>query len=146
MGQGGNNAIESAAFLANSLNDRLQKNSGKLDTSDIEEVFSYYQKGRKERVNHIYQLAGRSTRMEAMATFKHVVIGRYLYPKLGEAFLLRFMGKLIAKAPSLDFIDKPDRPHSVKYRDEIMKKDGRPILSFWRNERDTFVASLYVQE
>ncbi|CAO3672238.1 unnamed protein product [Umbelopsis vinacea] len=130
MGQGGNNAIESAAFLANSLNDRLQKNSGKLDTSDIEEVFSYYQKGRKERVNHIYQLAGRSTRMEAMATFKHVVIGRYLYPKLGEAFLLRFMGKLIAKAPSLDFIDKPDRPHSVKYRDEIMKKDGRPILSF----------------
>jgi hypothetical protein len=27
-----------------------------------------------------------------------------------------------------------------------MKKDGRPILSFWRNERDTFVASLYVQE
>jgi hypothetical protein len=26
-----------------------------------------------------------------------------------------------------------------------VKKDGRPILSFWRNERDRFVASLYVQ-
>lgn len=118
MGQGGNCAIESVATLVNGIYGQLQKKPEGLSVSDLDQVFETYQKDRHDRVNELFTRAGDVTRMEAMASFKHIVIGRCIYPMLGESLRLKLMSKMFMKAPSLDFVDKPSRPHTIKYTDE----------------------------
>ncbi|KAJ2963555.1 hypothetical protein NQZ79_g1339 [Umbelopsis isabellina] len=121
MGQGGNNAIESAAVLANCLRDALQKHPSGISAKQIDEAFKLYQKDRHPRVKSTFERASELTKIEAMTGFTNILKGRYLYPRLGDGLKLKMAARAFAKAPSLNYIDKAKTPHTIPYDDEKPK-------------------------
>ena len=79
MGQGGNNAIESAAALANNLA-RLES----LDLAAIKKVLLNYENDRRMRANAVAVAANDFTRLEALADWKKKLLGLYIAPLLHD--------------------------------------------------------------
>ena len=84
MGQGGNQAIESAAVLTNCLLDMLNSSEGTtIQLKDIEETLSEFQELRQQRAKMIVGFSANLTRSDALATLAHTV--RFLFkPPPGE--------------------------------------------------------------
>lgn len=86
LGQGGNQAIESAAVLTNCLVEMLtQSVTPDVQLGDIENTLLRYQKIRQKRAKALVDLSGFTTRSDALATLSHTV--RYLFKPLTEDFL-----------------------------------------------------------
>lgn len=91
LGQGGNQAIESAAVLVSCLVDFLRGREedvgekGKFGERGVEEVLREYQDLRKERTRRFVNVSGLVTRNEALETLKHVLRFLYTEPLSGEA-------------------------------------------------------------
>jgi hypothetical protein len=114
--------------LTNALHEQLQKKPNDLDASDINAAFSDFQSKRYEHVSSVFQAAYDTTRIEAMDGLKNILIGRYIMPLLGESVRLALVKSIMVPTPSLNFIDKPNRPHDVPYLDEEEPK--QPQLGF----------------
>jgi FAD dependent monooxygenase len=85
MGQGGNQAIESAAVLTNCLLDLFSKTSEpKPRLSDLEQTLKQYQAIRQRRAKKFVDLSGMITRNEALATLRHTIRLLYSEPLSGE--------------------------------------------------------------
>ncbi|KAH7152589.1 monooxygenase [Dactylonectria macrodidyma] len=87
-GQGGNNAIESATALANSLRELKQLSAGAPPSLDeIRRVLTTYESSRRFRANQMVQMAGHHTRLEALATPKDRFLARHVLCRLGDALV-----------------------------------------------------------
>jgi FAD dependent monooxygenase len=99
LGQGGNQAIESAAVLTNCLVEMLARNqiSGKnLGIGEIENALKKYQSIRQKRSRRFVDLSGALTRNEALATWRNTLRFLYMEPLSGEVMageLLRLVGE-----------------------------------------------------
>ncbi|KAJ5923722.1 hypothetical protein N7454_008967 [Penicillium verhagenii] len=109
QGQGGNSAVESAAALANSLTELLQKSSTeKIPLEDIKSCLSNWQTARQPRTKEVCIRANALTRLEACATFKDRVIALHLLPYL-DNYLLNRASKSFCGAERIDYLPLPPR-------------------------------------
>lgn len=78
LGQGGNQAIESAAVLTNCLVESIGQNSKEyLSISALEPVFQKYQDLRRDRANLMVNISAQLTRSEALSRLSDTI--RFLY-------------------------------------------------------------------
>jgi FAD dependent monooxygenase len=85
MGQGGNQAIESAAVLTNCLVEMLARNQNSgIGIGEIESALKKYQSIRQKRSKRFVDLSGALTRNEALATWKNTLRFLYMEPLSAE--------------------------------------------------------------
>jgi 2-polyprenyl-6-methoxyphenol hydroxylase-like FAD-dependent oxidoreductase len=85
MGAGGNSAIESAAALANSLQEMLSRpGSNPSSTDTVREAMLRYQETRKGRASSTVKVANLVTRLHAMRGFIERIIAYYIMPNAGD--------------------------------------------------------------
>ncbi|PVH78444.1 FAD/NAD(P)-binding domain-containing protein [Cadophora sp. DSE1049] len=122
MGQGGNQAIESAAVLTNCLLEMLNSSEGTtVQVKDIEETLFRYQELRQQRAKMIVNFSANLTRSDALATLAHTV--RFLFKPTPGEFLADFSTELFRSAPSLNFLPQPARTAD----NEFWNEDGRDL-------------------
>lgn len=121
---GANTAIEGAVVLTNALYESLKEKPEGLDQSDIEKVFATYQSKRLPHVEGVFTASHETTRTEALDGFQRAIMGKYIFPFLGDGLKLSMVKSLMIPTPSLTFIDKPTRPHSIPYLDEEQPSKG----------------------
>lgn len=102
-GQGGNNAIESAAALTNCLVDMMSSCQGSAPSlKEINHALNAYESNRRHRARDCCVSASLQTRLEAMNTFKDKLTARYLLT-FGSEIILdqitnRLTGAVLVKA------------------------------------------------
>jgi FAD dependent monooxygenase len=87
IGQGGNQAIESAAVLTNCLWEMLRAQEGKqkkVGEEELKEALKKYQRLRQGRAKMFVNISGMVTRNEALASLRHVLKLLYEKPISGE--------------------------------------------------------------
>jgi FAD dependent monooxygenase len=96
LGQGGNQAIESAAVLTNCLVNMLatQKPGKDLGIGEIESSLKRYQNIRQKRSKRFVDLSGALTRNEALATWKNTLRFLYVEPLSAEVMAGELVGRL----------------------------------------------------
>ncbi|KAF4637218.1 hypothetical protein G7Y89_g864 [Cudoniella acicularis] len=116
MGQGGNQAIESAAALSNCLVEMLARSSDSVITlANIEQALQKYQKQRRKRAKLFVKLSGLVTRDETLDTLTHTLRFLFLDP------WTNFQMDLYTMAPYLTFLPLPGRTIGNKYWEAGMK-------------------------
>jgi FAD dependent monooxygenase len=91
MGQGGNQAIESAAVLTNCLVEMLARNKTKdVGIGEVENALKKYQSIRQKRSKRFVDLSGALTRNEALATWKNTLRFLYMEPLSAEVMAGEF--------------------------------------------------------
>ncbi|KAF9888782.1 hypothetical protein FE257_008358 [Aspergillus nanangensis] len=124
MGQGGNSAIESAASLANNI--RTFLNTYPDSSNDLDALrgsLSQWAVKRKPRTEGVVAQANDLTRLEALATLKHKLLGLYLIqlPFLTN-YLVDMASSGIIGAEVLEFLPTPRisqeclMPADIRYR------------------------------
>ncbi|KAF8858030.1 FAD/NAD(P)-binding domain-containing protein [Acephala macrosclerotiorum] len=110
LGQGGNQAIESAAVLTNVLLDLLKSRDEieKVPLPDLQETLLKYQDIRQKRAKKFVDLSGMITRNDALATLRHVLRFLYMEPLSGE-ILADIQTEMYHTAPFLNFLPLPNR-------------------------------------
>ncbi|KAE8445117.1 hypothetical protein EG329_013719 [Mollisiaceae sp. DMI_Dod_QoI] len=110
LGQGGNQAIESAAVLTNCLLDLLNstESSAKIGLEELQNGLKKYQDLRKARARKFVDLSGMITRNEALETLRHVLRFLYFGPLSGE-ILADIQTEMYHTAPYLNFLPLPPR-------------------------------------
>lgn len=128
-GQGGNNAIESAASLVNVLLEKRDSRGGSLDnTSDkeVEEVFSRVLSIRHERAKTFVKTAHQTQSLMAKEKPLLSKILMRLDSLKGIDAGIDRMGIICRPAVRIDKLPIPNRPRVVPYDDEL---PARPIHS-----------------
>ena len=142
IGQGGNNAIESAAAIANTLHDLLsRKGSTRPSSQEIEEALQSFQDHREARTKKILTLANKITRLEALKGPVEAFASLHILPHLGGVLQDRQSAYLVA-SERLNFLPEPERalkatmPFNQDYgkeqRDTVVSRSLRalPLLVF----------------
>ncbi|KAJ5295636.1 hypothetical protein N7508_010457 [Penicillium antarcticum] len=118
-GQGGNNAIETAASLTNHLVAALKRcKSGTLSTAKISQVFENVQEQRQDRVWELVKASHARQRMECMETPLLKLIGKYLIPNLPRYKVVDKWTQIYSPSVSLNMIPQPDKEWEIAYFDE----------------------------
>ncbi|CAI7645476.1 unnamed protein product [Penicillium pancosmium] len=108
LGQGGNGAIESAAALANALNEaNLSRRGDRVSQEEIETALSNYQEFRRPRLSNIAHAAYEITRIQALEGIKPWVFLSTLYfdsTMLANLSTEQFLGTVL-----LNYIRRPIR-------------------------------------
>ncbi|KAI8580987.1 hypothetical protein K450DRAFT_270474 [Umbelopsis ramanniana AG] len=130
FGMGANSCIESAVVFTNTLYDSLKEKPDGLDHNDIEQIFTTYQSKRQAHVEGVCTASSETTRMEALDGFKRAIMGKYVFPLLGDGVKLNMVKALMLPSPTLSFLDKPTRPHTIPYLDEEQPKGWFSWLGF----------------
>ncbi|KAL2069492.1 hypothetical protein VTL71DRAFT_14171 [Oculimacula yallundae] len=118
MGQGGNQAIESAAVLTNCLMEMLmskeEKEPGtKVRNEEIEGALVKYQELRQQRAKMVVGFAAGLTRSDALDTLKYTL--QFLFKPPPERVLADFSTELFISAPCLEFLPQPARISGNKF-------------------------------
>ncbi|PTD06396.1 FAD-dependent monooxygenase ausM [Fusarium culmorum] len=116
-GQGGNSAIESAAVLVNLLHKAKTShgNLENLNTAEITNLFQKYHANRKIRVKEMSQTSAFLTRLHAQDNRMLKVVGRHVFPFLGDDFDLNAVSNYIIGGPTLDFIQVKTKPALIPW-------------------------------
>lgn len=135
-GQGGNNAIETAASLTNFLVDALRgARPGHLSDQEVKDVFESVQRLRSPRVSRLVKESHRRQRLEAMETPLLRAVATYLVPWIGRSTVFNRWIQAYCSAVSLHTPPIPERPRQIPYDDELRSEQGNrrrilPIASF----------------
>jgi hypothetical protein len=121
---GANDAAGSAAVFTNVIYEHLKVKPEGFNRNNIEEIFTQFQSKRLEHVEVVFNASHETTRTEAMDGLKYYLMGRYVFPILGENMKLHLMKTILVRAPTLSFIDNPIQPHTVPYLDEKQSSGG----------------------
>jgi FAD dependent monooxygenase len=96
LGQGGNQATESAAVLTNCLWEMLDAVEGKkVERGELEKTLMRYQDLRQKRAKKFVDLSGMLTRNDALATLSHTLTFLYFEPLSGEMLAGEFSSRLL---------------------------------------------------
>lgn len=101
---GGNCGVESAAVLANHLDQYLKSKDGNLTSEDVHSIFKEYQDYRKPRVQMIYNSVHSMTRLGTLDTYMKTFLARCVVPWKDDAAAV---SALIKNAPKVEFIPVP---------------------------------------
>ncbi|KAJ5624456.1 hypothetical protein N7510_000765 [Penicillium lagena] len=132
-GQGGNNAIVSAAYLANKLKELTSKDAV-IEDAELKAAFHEYSRVRRPLVKDTIQVAHLLQRMESFDTpvlkfMEQKVVSR----TAADGFLTRFPSGYTAAVP-LKYIPLPSHRGSLPFDDEVkMNLEVRAVRSniFW---------------
>lgn len=119
LGQGANSAIESAAVLADLLQEAVNNGPAILTDVDVENVFSRTQAARFKRVKHLLDAGTHEARMEAFDTKPLELAARYMLPHTGLDNFLDDFGKQMADAVTLKGLKVPKRARIWRFNDEL---------------------------
>jgi hypothetical protein len=113
IGQGGNNAIESAAALANSVKRMRSNTSGSAPPSHAHIISSLqsYQKTRELRTKAILEIANMMTRVQGLKGFPERMLALYIGPNAGD-FFTNLATENTVGAEKLEYL--PDTERSFK--------------------------------
>ncbi|KAF2138917.1 uncharacterized protein K452DRAFT_320584 [Aplosporella prunicola CBS 121167] len=137
-GQGGNNAVETAAAVVNGLVNGMKNNPGGLSDAEIHSIFSHAQELRQDRVWSLIRASHAQQRLEAMETPLLGLMATYLVPRLHlESIIDRFVTGSVP-ATRLTVLPMRKFPHFVPYEDEL---PSEPLGCTWLS-RSTVVAAL----
>jgi 2-polyprenyl-6-methoxyphenol hydroxylase-like FAD-dependent oxidoreductase len=128
-GQGGNNAIESAASLVNVLLEKRDSRGGNLDNisdKEIEEVFSRILDIRHERAKNFVKTAHETQSLMAREKPLLTKILMRLDKIKGLDAGIDRLGAICRPAVRIDKLPIPKRPRAIPYDDEL---PARPIRS-----------------
>lgn len=114
-------------MFANHLVAKL-KDKRKLTTSDIEQVMAKTQEDRMERVRRLIKDAHEHQQRDALETPLLEVLSMTLPAVLPREFILKQLSDLAAEGACLDFLPKPDVPHTRPWKDELL---ARPYSRPW---------------
>lgn len=121
-GQGGNNAIETAAALANNLVAALKNNpSGDLSTTELSAIFQKTQQQREERTWNLVKQAHSRQRLECMESPTLKFVAKYILPYIPQSPLTDRWIDAYSSGSSLDMVPHPDRGHQIPFYDELLK-------------------------
>ncbi|KAG4432184.1 hypothetical protein IFR05_012329 [Cadophora sp. M221] len=126
MGQGGNQAIESAAVLTNCLLEMLTMNSNSfknmstsegmttaVQISEIKDSLERYQDLRQLRAKMVVGFSANLTRRDALDTLAYTLQFLFLQPP--ERLIADFSTELFRSAPYLNFLPQPSRIADNEY-------------------------------
>jgi len=103
---GANNAIESAAALANELHRLAGGHNQSPTPSAIEEAFARYQAAREARARQAMEMTGGNARLSIWKTQLGYLINRYVLPRLsGQRITDWMLSPYISGGVVLDFVD-----------------------------------------
>jgi hypothetical protein len=109
-GAGGNNAIESAAVLANVLYDLQHSTQGRHPSlQEIETALTTYHKTRETRTTAAVAVANKLTRMQALKGLDDRIMSLYVVPLLGADFIMELQADLAIGAEVLQYLPMPIR-------------------------------------
>ena len=141
IGMGGNNAIESAAAVANAIHEMLLcKRPSKPSTEEIEQALQSFQSHREERTKTILTIANKVTRLEALKGPAEEFIAMHIAPHIGDLLQNRQSAHLVA-SERLNFLPEPERAlkatmpfnqrHGKDERDTLLQRSLRalPLLA-----------------
>jgi hypothetical protein len=107
-GFGGNQAIESAAALANAIKKLSDKSNGQRPTQEqIISCLQGYQKGREVRAAAAVEASDFITRVQALATWGHLLFARYGINYMGD-FLENINSDVTVGATAIDYLPLPE--------------------------------------
>jgi len=107
-GFGGNQAIESAAALANSIRKLSDSSNGHRPTPDqVVACLHSYQKSREVRAAAAIQASNFLTHVQALATWGHSLFARYGLNYLGD-FLENLTSDVTVGAVAIDYLPLPE--------------------------------------
>lgn len=121
IAQGGAQAIESAAELANNLISALSNstNNDPLSIEEVENMFERFQTVRHPRVQAMMELSHKRQLMDAMETpeMEDLVLNKL--PKMLPDMLVQRWDETFLPAASLRMLPIPKRPKISPFHDEI---------------------------
>ncbi|KAL8788617.1 MAG: hypothetical protein Q9195_007212 [Heterodermia aff. obscurata] len=104
LGQGANSAIESAAVLANNLNNLVRRQGINAPTNQqLESSLKAFAGSRLQRAKDTVKSAGFLTRLQARDGIALRVVGRYIVPFAGD-FPADQASSVMRAAPQLDYL------------------------------------------
>lgn len=122
-GQGGNNALETSAALANHLVASLKANaSGNLSTAEIMSVFEKTQKQREDRTWGLVKQSHNRQRLECMETPFLNFIAKCVLPYIPKSVLVDRWVDTYSAAASLRMIPTPERGNTIPYFDQLIRQ------------------------
>ena len=121
-GQGGNNALETSAALANHLIASLKANaSSDLSTAEIISVFEKTQKQREDRTWGLVKQSHHRQRMECMETPFLKFIAKFVLPNIPKSILVDRWVDTYAAAASLNMVPTAERGNTIPYFDQLIR-------------------------
>lgn len=132
-GQGGNNAIVSAAYLANKLKELTSKDAV-VDDAELQAAFREYSCVRGLQVEQLTKIAHAMQRMESFDTPVLKFLQQKFVSKMAVDGIITRLPPAFTHAGSLKYIPLPSHPGSLPFDDEIkMDLGSRAIRSniFW---------------
>ncbi|GJC77502.1 FAD-dependent monooxygenase ctvC [Colletotrichum liriopes] len=128
-GQGGNNAIETAAAFTNALNRVLKANPNRrLSSDEITEIFKSTQQVREPRVSRLVKTSHDQQNIEANQAPIQTAIASQFIKLLSEEAKLAQFDEVVLDAISLDMLPIPNRPRRIAWHDECHR---RPVSRGW---------------
>ncbi|OJD33921.1 fad binding domain protein [Diplodia corticola] len=127
-GQGGNNAIETAAVLVNNLTEMIKSRPEGLSDIDIDRAFSETQRLRSPRAWELVNASHEQQKVEAMETRLLEFIAKYYVPYMSIDTKLSGWSKSIEGGHKLNMLDVPKRPCFVPYQDNLPSKPFNPSV------------------
>lgn len=123
-GQGGNNAIETAASLVNHLVEALNESNqdSGLSTKRISAAFEATQRQREMRASGLVREAHDRQRLECLETGFLKFFAQNIMPRLPESIIHRRWLPTFAPAVSLNMLPQPSQPHAVPFFDELVRQ------------------------
>ena len=108
-GQGGNNAIVSAASLADELKELLDRSDEIPDEGSLQNAFRNYQESREDQTRDIAAMANLTQRMETLDSPILKYIQLHLVPKLGSADIVNSMSPWYTSSVRLRYLPLASR-------------------------------------
>ncbi|KAJ5686680.1 hypothetical protein N7536_009299 [Penicillium majusculum] len=130
-GQGGNNAMETAASLTNHLVAALKNcQTSTLSSAHISKVFESVQQQREKRAGELVKASHAQQRLECQETPLLKFIGRYVMPRLPKSVVLGKWIDSYSPGVSLDMLPLPHKPREIAYFDERFRTpSSRGVVS-----------------
>ncbi|KGO65541.1 Monooxygenase, FAD-binding [Penicillium italicum] len=130
-GQGGNNAMETAASLTNHLVAALKNcQSDTLSSAEIFKVFESVQQQREGRAWGLVKASHARQRLECQETPFLRFMAKYVLPRFPKYIVLSRWIDTYSAAVSLDMLPLPHRPREIAYFDERFRTpSSRGVVS-----------------
>ncbi|KAJ5112244.1 hypothetical protein N7532_000289 [Penicillium argentinense] len=121
-GQGGNNAIETAAALTNHLVAALDASSSKeLSAAEITSIFEKTQHQREDRTRSLVKASHARQRLECMETPLLKFIANFIVPYVPKSMLTDRWVDTYSAAVSLNMLPIPVKKRTIPYYDELLR-------------------------
>jgi hypothetical protein len=125
-GQGGNNAIETAAALVNHLTELLHDKSDELSDQDIDAMFCRVQKSRHERASWLVKEAHKRQQADALETLPLHLKSTVLPHILDSEAAFSLASAHMIGASKINSLPVPSRYHSIPFEDELPARVLKP--------------------